>query len=103
MKIGSRLGFGFGIIMALMLIVGMFSIYEINLMSKEVELMVKDRFPKTVAANDVIDQVNVVARSLRNMALVKSTQDVEKEYARIPEARKVTDEKIKYLNSTINQ
>ncbi|CAH2031223.1 methyl-accepting chemotaxis protein [Trichlorobacter ammonificans] len=101
MKIGSRLGFGFGVIMVLLVVVGGFSVMEINDMNGNINRMANEMFPKTVAANDVIDQVNVAARALRNMALVKSPQDMEKEYARIPEARKIIDEKLKYLNSTI--
>ncbi len=101
MKIGSRLGFGFGIIMVLLVVVGGFSIVEISQLGKELNTIVSDRFPKTVAANDIIDQVNAAARALRNMALLKSTQDVEKEYQRILEARKINGEKLKYLESSI--
>jgi len=78
MKIGSRLGFGFGVIMALLLIVGVFSIKEINDMNDNINKMATNLFPKTVAANDIIDNVNIAARVLRNMALVKTPQEMEK-------------------------
>jgi methyl-accepting chemotaxis protein len=51
-----------------------------------VEVLVKDKWPKTVQANAIIDEVNVVARALRNMLLTDDRSVMQKERARITEA-----------------
>jgi methyl-accepting chemotaxis protein len=101
MKIGPRLGFGFGIIMALMIIVGGFSIVRINAMNGLMDKIVNDRFPKTIQANELIQNVNVVARALRNMVIdgSKATQDAEPK--RIAESRKNISEILEKLKSTV--
>ncbi len=86
MKIGMRLGIGFGVVVLLMLIMGVISQRSLRGMNADVELLVKDKWPKTVQANTMIDEVNVVARALRNMLLTDDPVVVQKERARITES-----------------
>jgi methyl-accepting chemotaxis protein len=101
MKIGSRLGLGFGIVIVLMAIVAFVGITRMASLNDEVNLMVKDRFPKTVWANDVIDSINIIARSMRNALLVKDAETVKKELDRIPEQRKIISDRLEKLDKTI--
>ena len=101
MKIGPRLGFGFGIIMTLLVIMGGVSIYEINVMDDEIDLMVNDRFPKTIQANNVIDNMNIIARALRNIVIDSNKDNVEAELKRIADSRKLITDTIETLTQTI--
>jgi len=103
MKIGSRLGFGFGVIMALLVIVGIFSIMEITQLNGMVNSMVNDLFPKTVQANDIIDNQNIIARSLRNIVIDTGKTTADAELKRIAESRKIISERLETLKKPFNQ
>ena len=66
MKLGLRLGVGFGIVLILMLTLGAISYARLGELDKEIDGMVTVQFPKTVQANNVIDAINAIARHLRN-------------------------------------
>jgi hypothetical protein len=54
--------------------------------------MVRDKFPKTVWANEIVDNVNVIARALRNVLLLKNPDAASKELDRVIEARRNINE-----------
>ncbi|MDP3540298.1 MAG: methyl-accepting chemotaxis protein [Azonexus sp.] len=101
MKIGLRLGLGFGLVATLLVIVATLAYIRLTSISEEIDLLVNDRFPKVTAANSVIDQINVTARALRNAVLVKSPEDVSRELDRVAGARKIAVENFNYLEKTI--
>lgn len=101
MKIGTRLGLGFGLLIILMTVSVVIGISRMANMNEGTEIIVSDLWPKTVAANDLIDNVNIIARSMRNLLLVKSEDDVKKELARIDKARSVIKEKLEYFDTVI--
>ncbi|EXI67162.1 MAG: Serine chemoreceptor protein [Candidatus Accumulibacter adjunctus] len=101
LRIGARLGLGFGIVLVLMATLAGLAYQRISLLDQEIDLMVNDRFPKTVWANDVIDQVNVVARATRGAMLASKMEETLKQLDRVPEARKAASEAIAKLEKTI--
>ena len=68
-KIGTRLSLGFGILLVLMLVVGGYGIKSIKALHEEIDLLVEDRMVKVEQANAIIDQINIVARAMRNMII----------------------------------
>jgi methyl-accepting chemotaxis protein len=64
--------------------------------------VVHDKFPKTVLANNIVGQVNIIARALRNSALVKQPEEVQKELERVTEARKNIAENFDKLEKAIH-
>jgi methyl-accepting chemotaxis protein len=66
-KIGTRLGLGFGAILVLLMIVGGSSIMDIKALHRQIDLLVTDRMVKVEQANTIIDDINTVARALRNI------------------------------------
>jgi methyl-accepting chemotaxis protein len=86
MKIGMRLSVGFGVIVLLMMVMGIVAQRGLKTIDDDVEVLVKDKWPKTVQANAIIDEINVVARALRNMLLTDDRSVMQKERARITEA-----------------
>jgi methyl-accepting chemotaxis protein len=101
MKLGLRLGLGFAAVLALTMILAIVSYVRLGTLNGEIENMVLDKFPKTVMANDAVDQINITARAIRNAMLVKSPQDAQKEIDRILEARQKTGEIFAKLDKLI--
>jgi methyl-accepting chemotaxis protein len=100
MKIGMRLAIGYAVTLALMMILAIIGVTRIATLNAEVESMVQDKFPKTVAANDIIDAVNTIARRLRN-AYIFPAADAQKEVEAIPEQRKIISDRLDKLEKTI--
>ena len=92
MKIGVRLGIGFAVTLVLLITIAVIGYTRLSTLNSEIEDLIKDKFPKTVLANDIIDQINVNARAMRNALLVKDPAEVQKEMDRIVAARKLIGE-----------
>ncbi|MBI5908895.1 MAG: carbonic anhydrase family protein [Betaproteobacteria bacterium] len=100
LKIGTRLGLGFGAVFLLLLVVSVLGIRAITTLGEDLNSMVEDRYPKTVLANDIIQDVNVIARAMRNMVLVTSAQQIQTEVAHVKEAGQKIDQYWKQLQDT---
>ncbi len=92
LKIGMRLGIGFGIVLLLLAIISTIAYLRVSQIDKAVDDIVDDKFPKVVLANDIIDNINLTARTLRNAALVKRPEDMANELKRTQDARKMIGE-----------
>ncbi|MFA6061974.1 MAG: methyl-accepting chemotaxis protein [Gallionella sp.] len=87
LRIGVRLGVGFGLMVVLLATISIVSYQRLMQINNDVSDVINDKFPKTVVANEIVDQINVIARALRNSLLVKG-DDVQKEIDRVQDARK---------------
>jgi methyl-accepting chemotaxis protein len=83
MKIGMRLGLGFGIVVMLMAGIAFLAISRMASLNQSIDLLINDRYPKTVWANNVIDNINIIARSMRNALLIQDAAGTRQEIARI--------------------
>ncbi len=101
MKVGTRLSLGFGGVLLLLLIIAGTSIQNMNGLFANIDNMVNDKFPKTVWANNVINQINVIARAMRNTLIIKDQATIDKELERIQTARTVIKENLDKLNEKI--
>ena len=101
LKIAVRLGIAFAAVIVLMLVIAVVSVLRIDTLSQRVDLIVNDRYQKTVWANNVLDEINIVARATRNAMLVSSAQESEREMARIPQSSAVITENLDRLRATI--
>jgi methyl-accepting chemotaxis protein len=100
-KIGSRLGLAFGLIMALMIIVGGYAIKEIKSLDADIDLLVNDRMVKLEQANTIVDNINLLARVLRNIVIDDNKDHQAEEMRRIAEARKKVGELMAELDRTV--
>ncbi|WP_445367441.1 methyl-accepting chemotaxis protein [Methylomonas sp. BW4-1] len=101
MKVRTRLGLGFsGVLMLLVMIAGI-SINGMNGLLSNIDNMVNDKFPKTVWANNVIDNINIIARSMRNTLIVKDQATIDKELSRIQDSRRAIKENLDKLDESI--
>ncbi len=101
MKIGVRLGTGFGVLILLILTLAFFSFRGMGQIDEKLENIVKDKFPKTVMANDLLDAANLAARAMRNMLILEKKEDIQKEAGRVEEARKRATEGIEKLQKVV--
>ncbi|AUL99017.1 methyl-accepting chemotaxis protein [Rhodocyclaceae bacterium] len=101
LKIGIRLTLAFAVVVALLCAMALFSITRISDLAEEIDLIVADRFQKTVWANNIIDDVNLAARVTRNAVLVSTRAEAEREMARLPPASARITENLDKLRSTI--
>ena len=102
LKIGIRLGLGFGFVLILLAIIAVVAFQRVGQISGEITDVVGDKFPKTVWANNVVSNINVIARALRNSLLVTQPDEVQKELARVDVARKAIIENIDKLEKSIH-
>ena len=102
LKIGTKLGVGFAITLILLIAIATVGTLRLQSLSNDLELIVNDRNPKTVWANDVIDALNTIARAMRNTLLVKTPEEVNREVERIVEQRKIIGERIERMEATFN-
>jgi methyl-accepting chemotaxis protein len=100
LKIGVRLGIGFAVTLVLLITIATVSYTRLETLNHNIELMVNDRFPKTVQANDIIDALNNVARQLRN-AYIMSGNEQQKALDAIPGQRKIISENLEKLDKSI--
>ena len=64
LKIGARLGMGFGLLVALLLVVAAAAVYELGQLNSFTAKVINSDFPKVKLANDVIDAVNANGRQM---------------------------------------
>ncbi len=101
LKIGTRLSLGFGILLLLMMAVGGYGIKSIKSLHKEIKTLAEDRMVKVEQANGIIDQINIVARAIRNTMIDDSKENQTKEVQRIADAGKTTGGLLDQLKQTI--
>ena len=101
MKIGLRLGLGFGLVVLLMVAIAGIGVTRLGALNSQIDLLVQDRYPKTVLANDIAEQVADIARTSRNMLLMDKQEDVEKQFAEIDSSQKDIKAGLEKLEQTI--
>ena len=87
LKIGIRLGVGFAVILAFLAIIASVSYLRLSALNDEIGLLVSDKFPKTVWANEALNAFDVVARQLRNIAIYSGAEQQKSLDSIAPEAK----------------
>ena len=109
LKIGPRMGLAFATVIALATVVVLIGITRLSHLNESLDKIGSDRVPKVVALVEIADDVNLVARELRNQliwedpaklaasreAIEKSRADITKAYEKItPTIRSETGKKL---------
>ncbi|MBI5109044.1 MAG: MCP four helix bundle domain-containing protein [Rhodocyclales bacterium] len=100
LKLGVRLGIGYAVTLALLVIIATVSYVRLEALSDGIQLMVEDRFPKTRSAGDIGDAIHTIARQLRN-AYIYSGAEQQKALDAIPAQRKIISDNLEKLNKSI--
>ena len=91
LKIGVRLGIGFALTLALLLMIAALSYTNLKNLDNEIEDMVLDKFPKTVQANSIIESINAIAQQLRNAYIYSGDEQKRSLDAIGPERQKIIE------------
>jgi methyl-accepting chemotaxis protein len=78
LKIGPRLGLAFAVVIALATVVVAIGITRMAAITESLYLIGSDRVPKVQALTDVTDELNLIARELRNALIVDDPADAAK-------------------------
>ncbi|MGE5651394.1 methyl-accepting chemotaxis protein [Noviherbaspirillum sp. UKPF54] len=93
MKIGTRLGAGFGALVVLMMMMTTIGMLKLSSMNDSLHDIVSDKWPKTVTANELSKSADGIAIAIRNMLLTPNKDDQKKQVEHILELRKTGAEK----------
>ncbi|WP_050469618.1 methyl-accepting chemotaxis protein [Herbaspirillum chlorophenolicum] len=77
MKIGARLAIGFGVVIALLIAIAALGNTQLARLTDGINLIVKDRYPKTVMANTIQIQVNKIALDIRDILLTADAERIK--------------------------
>ena len=102
LKIGVRLGLGFGLVILFLIAVSLLSFIRVGFLSNEVSDLVDDKYKKTVVATDIIRAMNQVAQINRNTVIITDPVELEKQRNRREAERKIISERIDELEKTVN-
>lgn len=102
LRIGVRLGIGFGMMVLLLVIISAASYLRLSQLNDSISLIANDRFPKTVWANNIIDQLNAAARTVRNILLIDDGHELQEQMDRFSNISSVINENMEKLNSTVD-
>jgi methyl-accepting chemotaxis protein len=81
MSIGQRLAIGFGVVIALLVLLAGLSYVRIASLNKEMDTLVKVRYANTVAANRIKEDVSEATRSMLNVLIMTDPDQIKKELA----------------------
>ncbi len=98
MKIGMKLGMGFGVLLVLLTIVSILGLSKLANMMEIFDQVAEDRFPKVIAVSDIVERANSNRAAIRNLLL---TEDVD-ESKSIVEKIKSNREKMRNLTDKLS-
>jgi methyl-accepting chemotaxis protein len=87
-KIGTRLGIGFAIVLALLVATIVMGLSSMHRIGKRTHDIIADKNVKMEAANHMVDNVRNITLSLTNIVVVPSTPEVNAELEKIAASRK---------------
>ncbi|CDG82184.1 methyl-accepting chemotaxis protein [Janthinobacterium agaricidamnosum] len=103
MKIGTRLGLGFGIVVLLLVMVAAISTAYIKRMNSATEAILNDRYVKVMTAKSIQQQVDSQARYLRNAVIGgNDAAEVAAALAQVEDSVKKNNELMAQLKAMIN-
>ena len=100
-KVSTRLGVGFGVVCALMLVMVVIGLASMNRIHDGMVDIVDDHIPKMDASNTILLQTNAVAIALRNMMLTSDDADRKKQADNIAQAWQIVDKNLELLDRLV--
>lgn len=101
MKLNTRLSVAFGLMILFIILIGAVGVTNITSLGTDVEDMARDKFPKTVWANNIIDAENVIALAMRNITLFEDPQIQAEQFDKIDAAKAKIKANVARLDATI--
>ncbi|WP_119292388.1 methyl-accepting chemotaxis protein [Azohydromonas sediminis] len=101
LKVSRRLGLGFGGVLVLLVLVAAAALIGVRTLGHDIGLLVEDRFPKTVWAHDVIEEINTIAIAMRDATLARDSESARQHVAAIQRSRAAIVERLDRLKEGI--
>ena len=101
LKIRTRLALGFSALAVLMALLGIAALYHLNVVDREFDAVMEDRYPKLQAAGEIKAVNNEVSQALRNLFVVSDPDDIKAQFDLIAGSSKRTNANIETLTKTI--
>ena len=102
LTVGARLALGFGATTALGVLLAGLATWQMRSLSTALEQVAQDRIPKITLATQIKDDLNLTARSARNIVISAEPEFRQAELQRIAKAREGVVERMARLDRIIN-
>ena len=101
LKVGTRLIIGFGIVVAMLLIVAAINFFNLRKLNDEITLITDDRMVKAAEVSKAKDSANQTVLRLQRAAITGRSDDIEAMKAGVREASKATSQRLERLQRLI--
>ncbi|HWU98712.1 MAG TPA: methyl-accepting chemotaxis protein [Oxalicibacterium sp.] len=101
LKIGQRLALSFGSVVVVLIILATVAFSRIERLDQAITLTNEDRYPKTVHAHTIKDELNETARNMRNALLMTNPAEIKTELDNIGQSSDVISKSLGELDRTI--
>lgn len=101
LKVSTRLGLGFGVILVMLIIVIGLAIHYMGVLNAGTNAIVTDNYPKVLQAQSLMNLNNKIARSLRNGLLIRDAAKAAKEMDVVEENRRQVNLDAKKLDDMV--
>jgi methyl-accepting chemotaxis protein len=101
LRIGTRLGIGFGLIILLLIAMAAIGITQVNAVDHNTEIILHDRYPKISLAQNLENEVNRQSRALRTALISNDSSIVKGELAKIGDSAAIIAKTIEKLETII--
>ncbi|WP_081626824.1 methyl-accepting chemotaxis protein [Herbaspirillum frisingense] len=102
LKLGARLGLGFGLVLALLAGITGLAIASLSTLHQGTRQIVEDRYPQVLLANDVLLHISENASAMRNLLLLDDHQKLIEEIARIDKGEAAIGEDLGKLQARLS-
>lgn len=101
MSLGKRLTLSFTVVIAFMALLAILSSVRIAGLNTEIELIVKDRYPKTNIANSIKSQINELSRGMLGVLIMTDPGQIKAEIDKIEKINAANNEAIATLDKIL--
>ncbi|MBI2732359.1 MAG: MCP four helix bundle domain-containing protein, partial [Aquabacterium sp.] len=101
-RIGQRLMLGFGLVIALLMLLAGVAMLRINSLNSEIGSMVNETYPRTVIANKMKADLNDISRSMLSILVMSDADQMKGEVANIEKVTKRNDENLALLKRSVD-
>jgi len=102
LKVGTRLALGFGAVVVLLLLISVTSVLRLASINASTTVIMEDRYPKVVLANDILRKTIDNGRLMRSMVLAASDVEAEQYKQKIAANRASNNESLGKLEADVH-